>query len=68
MNAMRMYHLHRPDSNLSCLKKIRFHVYVLIVLYLYVTCGELEWLTLTTVERHIIETHFKITYSSSNIF
>ena len=38
-------------------------LHFLTVLFLYVTSCELRvvWLTLTTVKRHIIESHFKIT-------
>ena len=66
---MHMHRLNRTVSNISCSQKISFHAFIfLTVLYLYVTSGELEWFTLTTGQGHIIETHFKITYNSSNIF
>jgi hypothetical protein len=51
------------------IKKISFHNYISVtVIYLTVTSGKLEWLNLTSLERHKFETHFKITYSSSNLF
>ena len=54
--------LHKPVPNLSCFQTIRFHAYILLtILYLYMTSGESVWLTLTTVDRRIMETHFRIT-------
>jgi hypothetical protein len=50
---------HVSKNQLPCL-------YFLTVLYLYVTSCELEWLTLTTVERHKNKIYFRITCSSSN--